>query len=116
MADRLLSIDQARTVVLDAVGPLPVETVRVHDALGRVLAEDVVARNDVQPFDNSAMDGFVVAPGDEGRRLKLVGESRAGTPADAAPGEQEAIRVSTGAVVPAGDLGVLPVETAEVDG
>jgi molybdopterin molybdotransferase len=116
MAERLLSIDQARTVVLDATGSLPAETVRVDDALGRVLAEDVLAQNDVQPFDNSAMDGFVVVPGGAGRRLAVVGESRAGAPADRSPGEGEALRVSTGAVVPDAELGVLPVENADVDG
>jgi molybdopterin molybdotransferase len=98
----LLSIDEARAAVLDAVTPLAAEEVAVDDALGRVLAEDVVAANDVPPFDNSAMDGFVVVAGPAGRELTIVGESRAGAPADRAPGEGEAIRVSTGAAVPSG--------------
>jgi molybdopterin molybdotransferase len=116
---RLLSIDEAREAVLDAVAPLPAEDVAVDDALDRVLAEDVVAANDVPPFANSAMDGFVVPAGPAGRELAIVGESRAGAPAARGPGDGEAIRVSTGAAVPGGDgeLGVVPVEqTSEADG
>jgi molybdopterin molybdotransferase len=113
----LLSIDQARAAVLDAVRPLGTEEVSVADAAGRVLAEDVVAPHDVPPFDNSAMDGFVVAAGPEGRTLTIAGESRAGTPAERAPGPGEALRVSTGAVVPPGADAVVPVEqTTEQDG
>ena len=107
---RLLSIDEARTAVLDAVAPLGTERVHVREGLGRVLAEDVVAAHDVPPFDNSAMDGFALAAGPAGRELAVVGESRAGAPAASAPGEGEAIRVSTGAVVPAGSEAVVPVE------
>ncbi|HEX8084999.1 MAG TPA: gephyrin-like molybdotransferase Glp [Solirubrobacteraceae bacterium] len=106
----LLSIDQARAAVLEAVRPLGSETVAVGDALGRVLAEDVAAANDVPPFDNSAMDGFALAAGPAGRELEVVGESRAGAPATAAPGEGQALRVSTGAVVPPGAEAVVPVE------
>src|SRR5215212_1868481 len=120
---RLLSIDEARAAVLETVaafasgaGPaLGAETVPVDDALGRVLAEDVVAAADVPPFDNSAMDGFALAAGPPGRTLSLVGESRAGAPATAAPGEGEAIRVSTGAVVPRGTDAVVPVEQTSGD-
>ena len=113
----LLSIDEARAKVLDAVQPLGAEPVAVDDALGRVLAEDVVAAHDVPPFDNSAMDGFAVAAGPAGRELVVVGESRAGAPADAPPGNHEALRVSTGAAVPAGTEAVIPVEqTTTTDG
>ena len=114
---RLLSIDEARRAVLDAVAPLGAETVAIDDALGRVLAEDVVAQHDVPPFDNSAMDGFALAAGPGGRTLTLVGESRAGEPAERAPAEGEAIRVSTGAAVPPGTEAVVPVEqTTTEDG
>jgi molybdopterin molybdotransferase len=112
---RLLSIDEARAKVLEAVAPLGTERVPVDDALGRVLAEDVVAEHDVPPFDNSAMDGFALAAGPAGRTLTLVGESRAGTPADRAPGEGEAIRVSTGAAVPPGTEAVVPGEQTTSD-
>ena len=109
----LLSIDEAREVVLAAVAPLGTEEVPIERAHGRTLAEDVAAANDVPPFDNSAMDGFIVAPGDAGRTLRIAGESRAGAPAAQGPQPNEAIRVSTGALVPQGELGVIPVEQVD---
>lgn len=111
--DPLLSIAEARRVVADAVRPLGPESVAVALALGRTLAEDVSAADDVPPFANSAMDGFAVEPGPAGRRLKIVGESRAGAPAAAGPGHGQALRISTGAVVPAGAWSVVPVERAD---
>jgi molybdopterin molybdotransferase len=112
---RLLSIDEARSAVLDATAPLGAERVPVDDALGRVLAEDVAAAGDVPPFDNSAMDGFALAAGPAGRELEIVGESRAGSPAGSAPGPAQALRVSTGALLPAGTEAVIPVEQTRAD-
>ncbi len=113
----LLSIDEARRIVLDAVpAARATEHVHVDDALDRVLAEDVTAKNDVPPFDNSAMDGFALAAGPAGRELRIVGESRAGKPAARAPAEGEAIRISTGAALPAGTEAVVPVEQTQTDG
>jgi molybdopterin molybdotransferase len=111
-----LSIDEARAQVLSAVRPLPSEDVAVQDALGRVLAEDVVAQRDVPSFANSAMDGFAVRSGPARRTLRIVGESRAGTPAEVAVGDGEAVRISTGAALPDGADAVLQIELATVDG
>jgi molybdopterin molybdotransferase len=111
-----LSIDEARAQVLAAVRPLPSEDVAVQDALGRVLAEDVVAQRDVPSFANSAMDGFAVRSGPAGRALRIVGESRAGAPAAVAVGEGEAVSISTGAAMPDGADAVLQIERVTVDG
>jgi molybdopterin molybdotransferase len=110
----MLSIDEARANVLAAVAPLGPETVAIADALGRVLAEDVVADHDVPPFANSAMDGYLVAAGPAGRTLTVSGESRAGAPATRAPAREEAMKVSTGALVPPGAEAVIPVENVTV--
>ena len=67
-APDLISIDEARERVLAEVEPLGAE--RVAPALSRVLAEPAVAREDLPPFDASAMDGFAV-PGGEAGTLKL---------------------------------------------
>jgi molybdopterin molybdotransferase len=112
----LPSIDEARATLLAAVRPLPPVDVPVADALGLVLAEDVAAAHDVPSFANSAMDGFAVRAGDAGRRLRLAGESRAGAPFAGTLGEDEAVRISTGAALPAGADGILQVELADVDG
>jgi molybdopterin molybdotransferase len=112
----LLPIDDARRRVLDAVRPLPVETLPLAEALDRVLAEDVRAAGDVPPFASSAMDGYAVHAGEAGRRLRLIGESRAGAPARETLPADAAIRVSTGAAIPAGATAVIPQEATEADG
>jgi len=117
----VLSIDQARAVVLHAVRPRSAEAVPVDAALGRVLAQDVVAAGDVPPFAGSAMDGFAVRSADSGAAiasgLPVVGESRAGAPAHQGLEAGEAIRISTGAMLPAGADGVIPLElVTERDG
>jgi molybdopterin molybdotransferase len=112
----LIPIDEARRLVLSATRPLDAETLALTEALDRVLAQDVRAAGDVPPFPCSAMDGYAIQAGPAGRRLALVGESRAGTPSDAILGADQAIRVSTGAAIPAGATAVIPQEDTEVDG
>jgi molybdopterin molybdotransferase len=112
----LPSIDEARATLLAAARPLPSVDVRVPEALGLMLAEDVVAAGDVPAFANSAMDGFAVREGPSNRRLRVVGESRAGTPFTGEVHDGEAVRISTGAALPAGADAVLQIELIEVDG
>jgi molybdopterin molybdotransferase len=111
MAGQLITLDDARRVVLAAVRPLPPAEVPLPEALGRILAEDVASEQDLPPFDSSAMDGFAVVAG-PGRELAIVGESRAGRPAERSLDRGEAIRISTGAAVPSGANAVVPVERA----
>jgi len=113
MAAPLLSIAEARALVLHAAAPLPAQEVLIEEALGRVLAEELRAARDVPGFRNSAMDGFAVRSGKSDRDLLIVGESRAGRPADVALGYGEAIRISTGAMVPDGADAVLQQELVE---
>ena len=108
----LISIDEAQGRVLDAVRPLATEDVPLAEALGRVLAEDVESPIDVPPFDSSAMDGYAVVAGPEAE-LEVVGESRAGRPAEAAVEPGKATRISTGGAVPEGATAVVPLERAE---
>ena len=103
-------------MLLAAVRPLTPTNVNVPDALGLVLAEDVVAAHDVPAFANSAMDGFAVRAGQANQRLRIAGESRAGEPYAGTVVDGEAIRISTGAALPAGADGVMPIELVEVDG
>jgi molybdopterin molybdotransferase len=116
MPRSLISITEARHRVLDATTPLGPETVALDDALGRVLAQDVTAAGDVPPFPCSAMDGYAVMAGDAGRTLRIVGESRAGTPSGHRLVEGEAIRISTGAAIPPGATAVIPQEKVALDG
>jgi molybdopterin molybdotransferase len=109
----LISIDEARQRVIQAVRPLGGERVPVGEALDRVLAEDVVAAGDVPPFPSSAMDGYAVEHGPAGRTLAVVGESRAGAPAARRLAPGQAIRISTGAAVPDGATAVIRQEDVE---
>jgi molybdopterin molybdotransferase len=112
MAPDLIDIAEARRRVLAAANPLPAEEVPLDRGLGRVLAEDVTASHDVPPFDSSAMDGYAVVAG-AGGELPVVDESRAGQPAGRRLERGEAIRISTGAVVPDGADSVVQVERVE---
>jgi molybdopterin molybdotransferase len=106
---QLISVAEARGRVLAVARPLTPEDVPLAGALGRVLAEPVASPHDLPPFDASAMDGYAVVAG-AAAELAVVGESRAGRPAERALAPGEAIAISTGAVVPAGADAVVPVE------
>jgi molybdopterin molybdotransferase len=119
---KLIEIERARELVLAGVVPLRAEQVPLGEALGRVLAEDAVSIEPVPGFDSSAMDGFAVraqdtegAGPDSPAALRDAGESRAGRPAGSTLGEGEAIRISTGAAVPAGADAVVRVEDTRSD-
>ena len=97
------------------------EDVPLRDALGRVLADDVVSPFSVPPHDNSAMDGFAFdgaalddATGD--LHLRIVGTALAGAAWRGEVGPGEALRIMTGAVMPAGLDTVVPQEFCTVDG
>ncbi len=93
---------------------LETEEVDVASAFGRVLTETVSASGNVPPFACSAMDGYAISPGNAGRTLAVVGESRAGTPYIGRLGEGEAVRISTGAAVPDEAAAVIPQEDVSV--
>ena len=116
MPTSLISITEARRRVLDATRPLGTEPVALDDALGRILAQDVAAAGDVPPFPCSAMDGYAVLAGGAGRTLRVVGESRAGTPSGHELAEGEAIRISTGAAIPPRATAVIPQENVDRNG
>lgn len=116
MPNDLLSIEAARAEVASRCAPLATEPVSIEDAAGRVLAADLVAAADVPDFDNSAMDGFAVRSDASSGQLWIVDESRAGRPASRTLAAGEAIRISTGAAMPAGADAVAPVEQAQESG
>ncbi len=112
----LLTIAQAQHRVLSATTRLPLEEVELEHALDRVLARDVVAAGAVPSFRVSAMDGYAVRAGASGRTLSVTGESRAGSPFPGGCEDGEAIRISTGAAVPAGADAVIRQEDVEANG
>ena len=112
-----LSIDEAQRAVLDRVRPLPAERVALGRAAGRVLAAAARAVVDLPPFPSSAMDGFALRSADTPGSLPVVAEVAAGRPSDRPLEPGEAMRISTGGVVPEGADAVVPLEQAgELDG
>jgi molybdopterin molybdotransferase len=119
----MLTVAEAQRRLLEGVVPLPAAATPLANAAGLVLAVGVVAARELPGFDNSAMDGFAVmaddlhtATAETPVRLRLAGEVRAG---EVYPGTLErgsAIRINTGAPIPAGADAVLEVEETEVDG
>ena len=102
------------------VAPLPAEMVGLGDAFGRVLAEDVVARRDQPAAAVSAMDGYAVRAPDVAKvpvRLRVVAVAQAGGNVAPAVGPGEAVRIFTGAALPAGaDTIVIQEETEATEG
>ena len=118
MIGELRSVEEARAAILaEIAAPLAVEAVAVDASLGRVLAEDVVARVTLPPWDNSAMDGYAILAADVAGateeapvRLSVTGEVPAGGVADRHVEHGSAIRIATGAPIPEGADAVVPVE------
>jgi molybdopterin molybdotransferase len=114
-------ISVARAIeIIDAVRVSP-RGVRkkLTDALGLHLAQDIVADRDAPPFDKSLMDGFAVRCADVGHagiELKIVDEIPAGRSSDRALGSGEAMAIMTGAPIPVGADGVVPVEDTQRTG
>jgi molybdopterin molybdotransferase len=106
----LLSLPEAQRAVLDHVVPLPVETVPLAEAAGRVLAEPALAVVDLPPFPSSAMDGYAVRSADTPGTLPVVFRIAAGAPAPRALGAGEAMAIATGGVVPEGADAVIQHE------
>ena len=113
----MLTLEEARARILEGAPVTHGEHIALADAVGRVLVESrVVAAVDVPPFANSAMDGFAIRSTDAPGRLRLIGESPAGT-AEAPPVEEgTAVRIMTGGPIPAGADAVVPLEDASEDG
>ncbi|MBC7932337.1 MAG: molybdopterin molybdotransferase MoeA, partial [Rubrivivax sp.] len=109
----MIPVSEAVRIILQQTAPLPVESVPLDAALGRVLAEDVLADTDLPPFDRAQMDGYAVRSEDLREvpaRLRVVGEAAAGAGWRGSLQSGEAVRIMTGAPLPAGADGVQQVE------
>ena len=114
---------EALALTLRSVSRLPSWRVPLAEALGLAAAEDVLSEDPVPPFTNSAMDGFALRSGDTARasegspaRLRVIGDVSAGQVAAWRIEEGAAVRIMTGAPVPAGADAVVPVESVSTEG
>ena len=109
----MISVAEAVQIVRQQTPVLATERVELARVLGRVLAEDVVADTDLPPFDRSQMDGYAVRAADVKTApvtLRIVGESAAGRGWHQQLEEGQAVRIMTGAPIPAGADSVQQVE------
>ena len=119
----MLSVEEARSRILDLFQPLESERKPILEALGQVLTEDVVSPMSIPPLANSAMDGYAVqfkdvagATSDSPTPLRVIGQVAAGQLPDAEVIPGTAVRIMTGGPIPPGADAVVPFEdTNEFD-
>ena len=116
----MLSVEEALQKILAEVNVLEAETVPIMEALGQVLAEDITSDINVPPLDNSAMDGFAVQSGDTkgaskvaAKTLKVIDTVLAGGISKKEVTAGTAIRIMTGAPIPAGADSVVQFEDTD---
>ena len=112
----MISVAEARAIVLENAPTCAAETLFLHTALGRTLREDIVSQRDQPPFRASAMDGYALRAADTPGVLKLIGEAGAGRALSRALMQGECARIFTGAPLPDGADAVLIQEDAARDG
>ena len=116
----MISLEEARALVLSHVRPLPVETVPVLGAVGRVAAADLASDIDIAPFAHSAMDGFAVraselaeASTESPVELDVIAEVAAGDVFEGVIGAGQCVRIMTGAPLPADADAVVKYEVVD---
>ena len=119
--NKLVSLEEAQGLALAAAVPLATEKVQLENGSGRVLAEEVRALRDEPPSTQAAMDGYAVhsedvnaASSEKEVFLAVVGTVGPGQQIDQQLKRKEAIRVMTGAILPAGADAVVPQEMTEI--
>jgi len=114
----VISEEEARRRILEAVSPLDQRAVSVSSALDCFAAQDYFARLPLPAFDNSAMDGYAVVASscNKGGRLRVIGEQPAGPDRKLRVGGGEAVRIFTGAPLPQGVDAILMQEDVTPDG
>ncbi len=115
----LISYTEALQAVLAAAPSVATESISSYSAFGRVIAEDVTARDNVPPFNNSAMDGFAVIHTDLANTpstLTIVDDIPAGGLPSRAIAPGLCARIMTGAPIPEGATAIVPIEWTNVEG
>ncbi|MGH2635719.1 MAG: molybdopterin molybdotransferase MoeA [Actinomycetota bacterium] len=119
----LRSVEEAREAVLEKISPLQPLELPLTEAYGCVLARDVVADVDIPAFASSAMDGFAVRSAEVAGasptapvELRVTGRALIGQRPEGTVGGGEAMRIATGAPIPAGADTIVPIENCELHG
>lgn len=116
----MISVEEALERILSYVSVLDVEEKAILDALGQVVAEDVVSEMDIPPLDNTGMDGYAVRAADTAGAdagspvtLRVVGDLAAGYVFGGSVDAGAAVRIMTGAPMPRGADAVVPFEETD---
>ena len=116
----MISVIEAQRILHDSLPSPERISVPIEQAFGLYLSEDIKAPDSSPRYTNSAMDGYAVrwedcaeAAADAPVRLEIIGESQAGVPFDGVVGANSAVRISTGAMLPAGADTIIRVEDTE---
>ncbi len=119
----LIPVEEARERVLSQIAPLQPLDLPLTEAYGCILARDVVAERDIPEFASSAMDGYAVRSSEvvdamptAPVQLRVVGDARIGQRPEGTVGGGEAMRIATGAPIPAGADTIVPIERCEPAG
>lgn len=112
-----MHVTKAREFIRQFLNPVSaIETLALHDSLGRVLAADITSPANVPNYDNSAMDGYALKASDLAlARLKVIGTAFAGRAFDGKVGDGECVRIMTGAAMPIGTDTVVMQERVVTD-
>uniref|UniRef100_A0A3Q1CD03 Gephyrin n=1 Tax=Amphiprion ocellaris TaxID=80972 RepID=A0A3Q1CD03_AMPOC len=110
----LTSMDKAFITVLEMTPILGIEVINYRDGLGRVLAQDIYAKDNLPPFPASVKDGYAVRAADGPGDRFIMGESQAGQQPTHTVMPGQVMRVTTGAPIPCGADAVVQVEDTEL--
>lgn len=113
----MITVDQATSIVLSRIQPLGAETIPLARSHRRILAGNILADIDLPPFDRSRMDGYAVRSADVATvpvTLRVIGEIAAGAQFEQRVEAGEAVKIFTGAPVPAGADAVQKVEVTRI--
>uniref|UniRef100_A0A2K6GCB8 Gephyrin n=1 Tax=Propithecus coquereli TaxID=379532 RepID=A0A2K6GCB8_PROCO len=110
----LTSMDKAFITVLEMTPVLGTEIINYRDGMGRVLAQDVYAKDNLPPFPASVKDGYAVRAADGPGDRFIIGESQAGEQPTQTVMPGQVMRVTTGAPIPCGADAVVQVEDTEL--
>ncbi|MHA1575507.1 MAG: molybdopterin molybdotransferase MoeA [Alphaproteobacteria bacterium] len=115
----LIKIEKAKEIIFEKIHPLEIIEVNLNEADGFCLAKEIFADRDLPPTDRSAMDGFAVQAADIincPKKLKLIGETAAGSAECPLVEQNTCVRILTGAVLPLGADAVVKVEDTKEKG
>lgn len=118
----MINIDQALKHILDSANIMEPESLKLSDALGRILAEDVYSKFDIPALDNSAMDGYALRSQDttdisenKPEIFEIIELVRAGFMPSKVVGVKQVIKIMTGAPIPKGADSVVKVEDTQAE-